>query len=208
MQLFMHPASPNCVAILAAAHMIGLTLDLLQVDLFGEENKRAPFLQINANGLVPVLRDDDFVLWETIAILQYIAAADPQKRLLADDERTRADTSRWMSWGLGHWNPALQPFIFERLFRPMKGLGEADESRLQELEPKLNGTAAVLEERLTRSQYLGGDRICIADVYLAAYPIYAEQARIDFIEFPNIKRWLGAIHTSEAWRNASPSVAS
>ncbi len=130
MQLLIHPASPNCVAVLAATRILGLDMDLRHVDLFKQEQRTPEFLHVNPNGLVPVLRDDDFVLWETVAILQYLATFDTAQALMPRTERRRADVTRWMAWGLAHWNPALQPFIFERLFKPMKGLGPPDEQRL------------------------------------------------------------------------------
>ena len=203
MQLLIHPASPNCVAVLAAIGVLGLDMDLRHVDLFKEEQRTPEFLHINPNGLVPVLRDDDFVLWETVAILQYLAASDPARELLPLDERRRADVTRWMAWGLAHWNPALQPFIFERLFKPMKGLGPPDEQRLVGLGSTLKQTADVLEAQLSQSEFIGGDRLSIADLHLAAYPMYAIPARIDLAPFPHLRRWLGRVHGLHEWRNAA-----
>ena len=124
MKLHMHPASPNCVAVLAAAAELGTPLDIEQVDLMAGANRNAPFLSINPNGLVPVLEDGDFVLWETVAILQYLAAKNPRQSLLPPDERGRANVTRWQSWGIAHWQPALQVFIFQRLFKRLRGLGD------------------------------------------------------------------------------------
>ena len=206
-QLLIHPASPNCVAVLTAIRFLGLTMDLSHVDLFKEEQRTPEFLHVNPNGLVPVLRDDDFVLWETVAILQYLAALDPARRLLSRDERRRADVTRWMAWSLAHWNPALQPFIFERLFKPMKELGPPDEQRLAGMESALRQSASVLEGRLSQSKFICDDHLSIADLHLAAYPMYAAPARIDLAAFPHLRRWLRQVHGLPEWRDAADAAA-
>jgi glutathione S-transferase len=203
MRLFIHPASPNCVAVLAVARRLGSGLDIQHVDLFNGEQRKPEFLALNPNGLVPVLRDDTFVLWETLAILEYLGSIDPTRRLLPGEARQRADVLRWMAWGLAHWNPALQPFIFERMFKSMKGLGEPDEQRLTAMQPKLDQAAALLDATLARDGYVCGDRLTLADYYLAAYPIYARQARINLQPYQSLSRWLDHIHSLEEWQRAS-----
>jgi glutathione S-transferase len=207
MRLFSHPASPNCVAIIAAARRLGTDLDIQQVDLFKGEQRGPEFLALNPNGMVPVLRDEDFVLWETVAILEYLGSRDPAHLLLPTDPRQRANVSRWMSWGLAHWNPALQSFIFERLFKPLKGQGEPDEQRLATAQPKLTQAATVLNATVARTDYVCGDRPTLADYYLAAFPMYARQARIDLRPYPDLARWLERIHSLEEWHAATGAPA-
>jgi glutathione S-transferase len=77
MRLLIHPASPNCVAVLAVAHRLRSELEVRHVDLFKGEHRKSEFLALNPNGLVPVLQEEDFVLWETLAILQYLGSIEP-----------------------------------------------------------------------------------------------------------------------------------
>lgn len=203
MHLYIHPASPNCVAVLAVARRLRMKLEVRHVDLFNGEQRQPEFLALNPNGLVPVLVDDDFVLWETAAILEYLASIGSPDSLLPDQPRQRADVLRWLAWGLAHWNPSLQPFIFERLFKPIKGLGEPDEPRLATMQPKLDQCAMLLDASLARGAYLGGDRPTVADYHLAAYPMYAEQARIDLQPYRNLSRWLERMHALDEWQLAT-----
>jgi glutathione S-transferase len=203
MLLFIHPASPNCVAVLAVGRRLGSKLDVRHVELFKGEHRQPEFLAINPNGLVPVLRDGDFLLWETIAILEYLSSIEAPSLLFPSEPRMRADILRWMAWGLAHWNPALQPFIFERMFKPMKGLGEPDEQRLLGARPKLDQAAALLDATLARTSHVCGQHPTLADYYLAAYPMYARQARIDLQPYRNLSRWLQDVHSLEEWRTAA-----
>ncbi len=202
MRLFIHPASPNCVAVLAAARRLGSELDVQQVDLFNGEHRKPEFLALNPNGLVPVLRDENFVLWETVAILEYLGSIEATHLLLPSDPRQRVDVSRWMAWGLAHWNPSLQPFIFERIFKSMKGLAEPDETRLAAMQPTLDQAATLLDIVLSRTGYVCGDSLTLADYYLAAYPMYAARARINLQPYHNVSQWLRQIHSLEEWQFA------
>ncbi len=203
MHLFVHPASPNCVAVLAVARRLGSELQIRHVDLFNGEQRKPEFLALNPNGLVPVLVDDDFVLWETVAILEYLASIASTHLLLPTHPRQKADVLRWLTWGLAHWNPALQPFIFERLFKPMKGLGEPDEQRLAAAQPTLDQAAALLDSTLARASCLCGEHPTLADYHLAAYPMYADQARIDLQPYRNLSRWLRHMHSLDEWQTAA-----
>jgi glutathione S-transferase len=202
MRLLIHPASPNCVAVLAAARRLGSEVDVQHVDIFNGENRRPKFLALNPNGLVPVLQDGDFVLWETLAILEYLGSIVAAHFLLPGDRQERADVSRWMAWGLAHWNPSLQPFIFERMFKSLKGLGDPDEQRLAAMQPKLDQAAALLDMTLARTGHVCCGRLTMVDYYLAAYPMYAKQARIELRPYRNVSRWLERIHSLEEWRVA------
>lgn len=202
MRLFSHPMSPNCVAVLAAARRLGSELEVQQMDLFNREHRTPDFLALNPNGLVPVLQDGDFVLWETTAILEYLGSIEATGLLLPRAPRERADVSRWMAWGLAHWNPSLQPFIFERLFKLLKRMGNPDEQRLAAMQPTLDQAATLLDATLARTGHVCSGRLTVADYYLAAYPMYAAQAGIDLRPYRNVSRWLERVHSLEEWQSA------
>lgn len=207
MRLFLHPASPNCVAVLAVARRLGNELDIRRVDLLNGEHRQPEFLALNPNGLVPALQDADFVLWETLAILEYLGSLAAPHPMVPSHPRQRADVLRWMAWGLAHWNPSLQPFIFERMFKSIKRLGEPDEARLAAAQPKLDACATLLDTSLAGARHIcGGDLPTVADYYLAAYPMYARQARINLQPYRNLSRWLEHMHSLEEWQDASSQL--
>jgi glutathione S-transferase len=203
MQLFIHPASPNCIAVLAVADRLGLSIEIQHVDLFNDEQKTSEYMALNPNGLVPVLRDGDFVLWETVAILEYLSSSSGTSQLLPEEARSRANVVRWLAWDFAHWKPSLKPFIFERMFKPMKGLGAPDEEMLSTVLPRLKVAAGILDRQLEHGTFVCGEEPTVADFYLASYPMYAEPAGIDFAAFPHLQAWLRTVHALPEWQRAA-----
>jgi len=204
MKLYLHPVSPNCVAILAAAALLDIPLETEIVDAFQGQHRTPEYLAINPNGLFPVLLDDDFVLWEANAILQYLAAQKPGHALWPADNRLRADIARWQFWSVAHFTPAIQPFIYENHFKRLKGEGDPDPAIVGPADEKFRKYAAVLDAHLAERRYLVGDGLTLSDLSVASYLMYAEQARLPLDSYPNIRRWLAAIEALPAWRAALP----
>lgn len=207
MKVFIHPASPNCVAVLAAAMEAGVELEREVIDLFAGAHSNPRFLAINPNGLVPVLVDGGFILWETAAILQYLAARSTPRRLLPEDERMRADVSRWQFWNVAHWQPALQVFIFQNLFKRLKGLGVADPGAITEAMPRLAKNAAILDAALQRRAWLCGDAITVADLSVGAYLVYASAAGVPLEPYPALLAWWSRLRERPAWMAAEAGLA-
>src|ERR1043166_3050332 len=94
----------------------GLPLEKIDVDFQNGDQGKPEYLAMNPNGKVPVIDDDGFVLWESIAILKYLAGK--AGRLLPADARTRAETDQWMFWWANHPEPAIELLIYELLLKP------------------------------------------------------------------------------------------
>src|ERR1700687_3089085 len=103
MKLYGFPPSPNTWQIRALAAYLGVPLEFELVDLTKGGSRTPAFLAINPTGRTPALVDGDFKLWETLAIMQYVASKKPNA-LWPSDARIRADITRWQSWHLAHWN--------------------------------------------------------------------------------------------------------
>ena len=89
------------------------------------------------------------------------------------------------------------------MFKALKGLGEPDEQHLATLQPKLHQAAVLLDTTLRRTGYVCGDHLALAAYYLAAYPMYARQARINLQPYPDLSRWLERIHSLDEWQAAT-----
>jgi glutathione S-transferase len=204
MKLLMHPASPNVRAVRVTAAHLDIPLECQLIDAMAGEQSLPNYLAINPNGLFPVLVDEDFVLWETVPIMQYIAAKRPGNALWPPDERRRADICRWQCWSLAHWSPALGVYIFENYFKRLKGMGEPNPEVLQNGEPNFHRFARVLNDQLKKTPYVAGDVLTLADLSAACCLMYSEPARIPLQGYSEIQEWLRRITALPAWQQTEP----
>src|SRR5262245_38420699 len=123
MRLYDFPFSPNCRKVRAVAYELGVALELVPVDLLKGESRTPAFLAKNPNGRVPVLEDGDLTLWESTAIMRYLASGTS---LVPTARRAAAEMDRWIAWQLAHLGPAMSKVAFERVVKPLRRLGPPD----------------------------------------------------------------------------------
>lgn len=87
------------------------------------------FLRLNPNGLVPVLIDDGFVLWESSAIMRYLAEGATRGTLIPKERQARATMEQWLSWQSGELAPVSR-YAFLALGRPTPGYEDAEKLAL------------------------------------------------------------------------------
>lgn len=189
MKLYQLALSPNCQKVVALAHEVGLPLELLPVELFKGGSRTPAMLAKNPNGKVPILEDGDFVLWESNAMLGYLAGKAGRTDLAPTAFRERAEVDRWMSWSLAHFAPAVRKVAFERIVKKLAGLGAPDEALVKAGIEEFAVWANVLEQSLGNKEYLCG-RLTIADFSLAPYAALTASCGLDFSPYPKASAWL------------------
>lgn len=115
---------------------------------------------LNPNGLVPTLEEDGFVLWESNAILRYLAATSPALALPADP-RARAHVEQWVDWQATSFTPAMRD-AFWQLYRA----AEPDRALIAASLEKSEAMAAILDRHLAERTYMVGEGFSIADIAL------------------------------------------
>jgi glutathione S-transferase len=199
MKLFQYAWSPNCQKVVALAHEAGVPLETAQVDIFKGESRSPEMLGRNPNGKVPILEDDDFVLWESNAMLAYIAAKADRSDLAPSNPRERAGVERWLSWQSSHFAPPIRNVSFQRILKKVAGLGPPDEAVIKTSAQEFAVTAKVLDACLAGQQYLCG-RLTIADFALAPYAALTESCGLDLSPYPNARVWLGRMLARDSMR--------
>ena len=119
------------------------------------------YAKLNPNRLVPVLEDEGFVLWESNAIVRYLAAKHGDGTLWPRDLRVRADADRWMDWQTTTFS-ASYGAAFHGLVRtpPEKRDQAAIEAALGKGEEK----AAILDAALADRDYVAGAEFTMGDI--------------------------------------------
>jgi glutathione S-transferase len=204
MKLYYHPLSGNSRRALLVATHLDVPLERIVIDLPKGEQRGAPHLRRNPNGRVPVLDDDGFVLWESRAIMQYLADKTPGQSLLPADARGRADVNRWLFWCAAHMAPANALLVYERFVKSVTGRGAEDPVEVARGEALVAQYAPVLDAHLADRTWVSQDRLTLADLSLAASFALAGPARLPLADYANLRAWLGRVKELEAWKRTEP----
>jgi glutathione S-transferase len=161
MKLYTHPFSTYARRVHIAALEKGIELEYEEVDLARRKNREEPYLSLHPYGRVPTLVDGDFVLNESIAILQYLEAVHPEPALQPEDARGRALVSMHMHLCDIEFTGPNYSAIFSKRFLP------EDKWRPDEIERGRKAAArhlSVLNGQLEGRQFLVAERFSLADL--------------------------------------------
>lgn len=204
MKLYFHPLSGNSRRVLLVATHLEVSLDRVVVDLTKGEQRETPHLGRNPNGRVPVLEDDGFLLWESRAIMVYLAEKTPGQTLLPSDARGRADVNRWLFWCAAHMAPANTVLVSENFVKMVMGRGPADPAEVARGEALVGQYAPVLDAHLAGKTWVAQDRLTLADFSLAASFALAGPARLPIAGYANLRAWLERVQELPAWKRTAP----
>jgi glutathione S-transferase len=203
MRLFIFPPSARVLAIVALKDYLNIECEIVPVDLSKGEQRTREYAARNPNQKMPMLEDDDFVLWESNAILFYLANHKPQSRLWPSDLQGQADVLRWLAWESAHWDAESVGMVaYETASKVVLGLGPPDPSFVARGQQNFARFATVLNESLKGRAWLTGDDLTIADFSVAGLVPSAERMQLPVKQFPEVVRWYAALAALPAWRRA------
>jgi glutathione S-transferase len=206
-ELYVFPPSPRSFKVMALANHLGLAHEIKFVDL-RNGGQKAPHLEaLNPNKKIPVLKHGDFVLWESNAILQYLASLKPEAQLFPIDECARADVTRWQFWDLAHWEPACVVFIYEYMAKPtVLGINQPDLAAIENGMGPFHRVASILNNQLRGKEFVTGNRLTVADFSLGAEMTAAKGAHFPLEPYEEIKRWYATLSSFPCWQETLAGI--
>ncbi len=204
MKLYGFAGSPRTWKVRAVASHLGVPLEYKNLDFANGENKTPEYLALNPAGRTPTLVDGDFVLWESDAILQYLASKKPNT-LWPDNPGTRADIMRWQNWQSAHWSAdACTPLTFQNLVKAIFGMGPPDLAMVAKATEAFHKEAALLDRHLAQREWLVGSAPTLADFTVGSFLFYSDQAKLPVAGYKNIGRWFERLSALPSWRETAP----
>lgn len=204
MKLYYFAPSHHSRRVLAVINQLGLEVVLDHRDLTKGEHKTPEIEALNPNGFLPILTDGDLRLYESNAIMQYLANQQAETDLYPREAAARALVDQWLSWQMCHFGPATTIFVFENMVKQLIGGGPADPVKIAEGKEKFAKFGAVLDARLAESRFIAGDAVTLADYAIASNLMYADAAGIPWGELNNVKAWYARIEELPAWQKSAP----
>lgn len=178
-------SSINVRKVVLCAQVLGLDFERIDAGLSYGVVNTPDYRAKNPNGLVPLLEDDDFTLWESNAIVRYLCAREGSA-LYPQNLQHRADAERWMDWQQTTLNPAGSPG-FKQLIRTPEA--QRDPAVIAASVAATEPLFAQLDEHLARQPFMAGDALTMADI-----PIACEVHRwwglpLPRPAWPHLERW-------------------
>ncbi|MCH7554796.1 MAG: glutathione S-transferase [Proteobacteria bacterium] len=144
------------------------------------------YLAMNPNGLVPTLVDDGLVLWESNAIIRYVAAKYGAGGLWDSDPARRSLADRWMDWAKSTANPAAMGLFWATVRTEPGARDPAAIARLTEATTRI---WQFLDAHLAGQPYLAGDRLTMGDLPLGALAHRYFQMDVERPDLPHVRAW-------------------
>ncbi len=178
-------ATPNGWKISIALEEMGLPYEVKLIDFASNEQKSDWFVALNPNGRIPALVDDGFALFESGAILLYLA--EKTGMFLPSDVQGRSRVIQWLMFQMSGVGPMMgQANVFVRYF-PEKIQPAID--RYQREVTRLFG---VLDAQLATHEYIAGD-YSIADMSLWPWVSGYDWSGVSIDGFDHLQRWLSLV---------------
>lgn len=159
-------SSVNVQKVLWTCDELGVPFERIDAGGRFSDLQAEAFRALNPNARIPVLEDAGLVLWESNAIVRYVAGTYGAGRLCPLDPRARADADRWMDWQLNEILPGMR-VLFHQLVRARDD--EKDPAALERSLAAAGKAWAFLDTHLRGRPFVAGDSLTVADVPLGAF---------------------------------------
>ncbi|HEY9447442.1 MAG TPA: glutathione S-transferase N-terminal domain-containing protein [Burkholderiales bacterium] len=189
--------SINVQKVLWCCGELGLPYERVDAGMQFGVNDTPEYKAKNPNGLVPTIEDDGFVLWESHAILRYLARRHGMGALWPADARAAADADRWMEWYSTTLWPAMRP-VFWNLVRTAPEKRNAAE--VAENHKKLVNCFGIVNQELAHKIYLAGPAFSMGDIPLGVAAFRWYNLPIERPALPHLDRWYAHLGGRPAFR--------
>lgn len=155
-------------------------------------------LALNPHGRVPVLQDGELAVWESHAILRYLAARYGSGNFWSEDAGVRAQIDGWMDWAQTSLQPAFLMGVFWGYYRTPE-----PQRNWHEIRKNLDRCAellGLLDKILARRPFLAGDRLTLADIPAGTTLYRYYELDLERPSLPNVEAWYGRLQHRAAYR--------
>lgn len=198
LEIWGRPYSSNVIPVIWAANELGLEYRLqLAGGSFGKLDT-PEYALINPNRMIPAIRDGDFALWESLAIVRYlcdrygaggISPADPQIRAIAD---------QWMEWSASKaFVPVIHLFFATVRTHPT----DRDPDKIATLRDEAHDALSLLDRHLTDRDYVCGATFTMADIPLGCVVYRYFNVDVDRPPLPHVEAWYQRLTERPAYRD-------
>jgi glutathione S-transferase len=196
--------SSNVQKVMWAVGEMGLPYERIDIGGPFGKNREPAYLAMNPNGLVPTLEEEDgYLLWESNAIVRYLAAKHRATVLEPADLRGRANAGKWMDWQLSVAAPAIFECFWGLIRTPPE---KRNHAAIEDSKKKTTAAMVIIDEQLAKTAYLAGDTFSYGDIPMGIMAYRYRQLVPDRPPLKNFERWYTALASRQAFKDHIAAV--
>ena len=204
--LYWGSSSAYCWRVLLALEHKGLAYRSHPLKFDQQEHKAPQLLAMNPRGQLPVLRDGDYVVFESVAVLYYLDRKYPEPAIFGRSPEESGVIMRVICEYQAYAEPSLMQIVSNMLYRREPTLGEGMAELMSEAMHRVAGEARTIERRLAQSDWVVGESFSAADMVIypdirlllralerpGAHELAARFLPLE-INYPALGRWLDRV---------------
>jgi glutathione S-transferase len=188
--------SGNVQKVTWAAGELGLPSERIDVGgPFGGLEEPA-YRKLNPNSRIPTIEEDGFVLWESNAIVRYLARKHGKGRLCPADLKVRADADRWMDWCTSVFTPQMIPVFVGLMKTPPE---QRDLRAIEDARVRWEASVGLLNDALAGRDYIAGKDFSMGDIPLGVFVHRWYLIPMQRAEMPNVRAWYARLKERPAY---------
>ncbi|MFT6304057.1 MAG: glutathione S-transferase [Granulosicoccus sp.] len=197
LEIWGRPYSSNVIPVIWTANELGLDYTLqLAGGSFGRLDTE-DFARINPNRMIPAIRDGDFCLWESQAIVRYLCDRYGSGSICPTDQRNRAIADQWMEWSSSlAFTPVIQLFFATVRTAP----NQRDTAKIASLRDEAANTLKILDEHLADKNYVAGEQFTMGDIPLGCVAYRYFNVDVERPVLPNLYAWYERLAARPAYQ--------
>lgn len=190
-------SSINVQKVMWAVSEMGIAHERIDAGLHYGVVNEPWYRAMNPNGRVPVIDDDGFVLWESNAIVRYLAASHGAGTLCPADPRVRASADRWMDWATTTMAPVMTPLFWGLIRTPAE---KRDLKAIESDRVKMEEVMTLLDAHLANRPYVAGDAFTMGDIPVGCFTYRWNALPIIHGAHTNLARWYARLGGRPAYQ--------
>ncbi|MGR3571712.1 glutathione S-transferase family protein [Brevirhabdus sp.] len=190
--------SINVQMVMWATAELGLEVERIDAGGVYGGTDTADYRAMNPNGLVPTLRDGDTAIWESGAILRYLAATYGDEGFWPRDPADRAQLDMWAEWMKTTFSPCVNYSIFWQLVRT--AAKDRDTARVAAAVEQAKTLSRLLDERIGQGPFLNGDALSFADIAVGVFMYRYHELAFDKADRPALSAYYERLKTRPAFQ--------
>jgi glutathione S-transferase len=198
LEIWGRPYSSNVIPVIWTANELGLDYTLqLAGGSFGKLDSE-DFAKINPNRMIPAIRDGDFALWESLAIVRYLCDRYGAGTLSPSDSQTRAIADQWMEWSASR---AFLPVIYLFFATVRTDPGLRDPEKIAKLRDEAHEALTIVDAHLANRPFVCGESFTMGDIPLGCIAYRYFNVVVERPALPNVEAWYHRLAKRPAYRD-------